>query len=95
MAPRVFRLPMPEGGDERSVVWYRHHNCGPGKALRAELGEDIDLLQFTVGLQGQGMPSNVPFEVLAADDCRACGAAVRAWFEWAAPRIWVPCRRSA
>lgn len=89
---QVFRVQRPEGGAERNVCYYRHHNCGTAKALKAAgvLDEDGDLLQFTIGLQGEGMPANIPFEVVSSNSCGGCGKAFRAMAVWVAPRIWTP-----
>jgi hypothetical protein len=90
MPSRVMRLPMPEGGAERDVWFDVHHNCPQGKALRVDLGEDVDLIEFPVGHAGMGIPGNTPFVVTAVNDCRACGKLLSKWFEWAAPRLFVP-----
>lgn len=96
MAARLFTLPMPEGGAEREVYWMVHHNCAQAKALKPALGDsDLDLVQFPVGLVGEGMPSGTPFEVSTTNPCDACGAYLRAWFQWSAPKfagpkLWTP-----
>lgn len=87
---RLQVLPRPEAGAEREVDWVTHHNCSQAKALRSELGDSIDELHFPVGLIGYEMPLGIPFEVMASDECRACGAYLRMWFEWSGPRLWVP-----
>lgn len=87
--PRVYDLPMPEGGAEREVYWMRHHNCAMARALKAELGDDdLDLVQFSVGLQGEGMPSGQVFIVESTNPCDACGKYLRARFRWQAPKVF-------
>lgn len=82
---------MPEGGAERDVTWLVHHNCGPAKALKGPLEDpDIDVLLFPIGLEGEGMPANTPFDVTCTEPCGACGALVGAWFEWSAPKLFLP-----
>ncbi len=81
---------MPEGGAEREVWFDAHHNCSQGIALRPDLGEDVDLLEFPVGHSGMEVPGNTAFVVASLGECRACGAQVQKWFEWAAPQIWTP-----
>lgn len=80
---RVNRLPIPEGGDERNVVWYRHHNCRNAKAFRVAMdNEDIDYMQFSVGSHGEGMPMGIPFRVTSTNPCGVCGEYPSMWFEW-------------
>lgn len=81
---RVYRVPMPEGGDERSVIWERLHGCKDAPYFRSALeDEEIDVLIFPVGLLGQGMPHSTPFVVVSGNPCGVCGKHVQAWFEWA------------
>jgi hypothetical protein len=87
----VVRLPRNEGGDDRDVLWSRHHGCKSALELRRALDDpDADLLLFPVGLAGYEMPSNVPFQVMAAHACKVCGSLTAIWAEWAAPQIWTP-----
>lgn len=87
---RLFTLPMPEAGSEREVYWMVHHNCDQAKALKRVVGEDCDLIQFSVGLVGAEMPAGVAFEVVSTNNCEACGKTLRAWFQWSAPKFWLP-----
>jgi hypothetical protein len=87
---RYIRLPRPEAGAERDVIWSVHHNCLMGKALRADMGEDIDELIFPVGLVGYEMPLGTPFKVDAADECRACGKYLAIIAEWIGPKLYLP-----
>ena len=84
-------VPRPEGGAERDVCFYIHHNCPSARAMRAALDNvHVDELQFSVGLVGWEMPLNTPFPVHASNACGVCGSQPAAWFEWAGPRIWTP-----
>lgn len=85
------RVQRPEGGDELDVCFYLHHNCPQAVALkRAGMDEDLDLLQFTVGLQGQGIPLDTPFVVYASNPCEGCGKYLQHWFEWGGQRVIAP-----
>lgn len=78
-----FTIPRPEGGNEHSVVFHRHHGCQNAKVFRSMMEDpDIDLLQFAVGLVGYEMPMGVPFMVTASNFCSVCGAQPSTWFEW-------------
>lgn len=82
MRARHTVLPQPEGGAERDVLWSVRHNCGEAQ-LREALGDSRnDNLIFPVGLAGWEVPQGVPFEVLSANECGACGVLTRQWFEW-------------
>lgn len=89
---RLFHVQRPEDeNDLLGICWLVNHNCEQAKALRAAVeDENLDLLQFSVGIIGYGMPLNVPFEVISTNECGACGKSLRAWFAWSGPRIWVP-----
>lgn len=79
----IYSLPMPEGGAEHGVVFHRHHGCQHAADFRAALDDrDVDLLQFSVGLAGSGLPSGVPFVVTSSNACPVCGSQPSAWFEW-------------
>lgn len=93
MAIRKIRLPRPEAGAERDVLWVTNHGCPQGKALRSSMGESVDEVHFPIGLIGWEMPLNVPFEVPASHECGACGAWLRILAEWGGPRLWTPWRR--
>lgn len=83
MSARLFTIPMPEGGAEREVCWMTHHSCLMARDAREILEDrDIDLVQFSVGLVGQGMPAGIPFEVTTTDECGVCGNWLKAWFQW-------------
>lgn len=88
------RLQRSEGGDDRGVLWGRHHNCRDAAAMRRALNDpDVDLIMFPVGLAGFEMPSEVPFEVKSGHACRVCGALTRIWATWSAPQtfaLWTP-----
>jgi hypothetical protein len=89
---KLVTLPMPEAGGERELGFYKHHNCRDAKAFRAALeDEDIDLLQWSVGIVGAEMPAWTPFEVVSTDICFVChrGPFVLQ-FQWSAPKLWVP-----
>lgn len=90
MAARLIDVPRPEGGAEHGVVWTVHHKCSPARALYADMGPDIDLVQFAVGLHGWEMPLFTPFVVEASNACDACGAQLSAWFQWTGARIILP-----
>lgn len=86
--PRLIEIRRPEGGAEREVMFLVHHKCAQSKALGAVLNdENIDLLQFPVGLVGWEMPLDVPFSVTSTNPCDACGADIGAWFVWRGSRI--------
>lgn len=88
---RTIRLPQPEAGAEREVIFMRRHGCPNAKFFRDGMEDDqIDLLVFPVGIYAADMPANTPFVVKAQNDCAVCGATVQAWFELYAPRIFVP-----
>lgn len=88
---RVIRLPMPEGGAEREVAFYRHHRCKNAAVFARSLeNPNVDRLQFSVGLFGEGMPTNTPFPVNSTNPCEVCGGYFTLWFEWAGPKIWIP-----
>lgn len=81
---------MPEGGAEREVAFYRHHNCKNSRHFREAMDDpNVDRLQFSVGLFGEGMPSGVAFTVNSTNPCGVCGAYASLWFAWSAPRIFL------
>lgn len=88
---RVRRVPMPEGGaEERDVYMDIHHNCPNAAAFRRAMEDpDIDMLEFNISSHGFGMPANTPFVVTATVPCRVCGVLPSAWFEWAAPKLYL------
>lgn len=84
------RIQMPEGGNERTVVWMRPHNCKNAKHFRAAFEDRfIDELEFAVGSHGEGMPMNVPFPVTSTNPCGVCGVYPTVWFEWTG-RLIIP-----
>lgn len=88
---RLFKLPRPEAGEEHGVVWLVHHSCRNAAAIRAAVDDpDVDLLQFSVGVHGYGMPLEVPFQVTSTNECSVCGKYIRAWFQWTGPRVITP-----
>ncbi len=90
MSTRVIYLPMPEGGAEREVDFYRHHNCKNAKEFKKALNNpNVDRLQFSVGLFGEGMPGNIPFIVNSTNPCDVCGNYFSLWFAWRAPMIFL------
>lgn len=91
MSTVYVKLPRNEGGDDRDILWSRHHNCKEAETMRAALGDpDADLILFPVGLAGYEMPSGVPFQVMAGHACRVCGAMLAMWVEWLAPKVFTP-----
>lgn len=94
MPRKVVKLRRPEGGAEHELVLHEHHRCSQGNALKFELGEEVDLLQFAVGLAGWEMPLDIPFPVFSTDECHACGAVVGLYFEWTGGHV-IETRRSS
>jgi hypothetical protein len=94
---KIFRLRRPEMGEEHGVVWFRHHGCPSAQAMKSALeDDDLDLLQWPVGLVGYGMPLNTPFAVETSNSCGVCGKSLTAWFEWTGAKVvnigglWTP-----
>lgn len=91
---QLITLPRPEGGAEHGVTWWARHGCAAARMYRdgqdVEDFEEIDRVLFPVGPAGWEMPAGVPFEVLSANPCDACGAYLRATFQWSSPKIWLP-----
>ena len=62
------------------------HECEKQRELEKLLGRveaaGKDAILFPVGVFGQGIPSNIPFECWATEPCEACGTLLRAWFSW-------------
>lgn len=85
---RLLRVPRPDEGDERDVIWSVRHRCAVGEAMFREFGEVADEINFPVGVQGWGMPSGIPFEVWAGHECPACGVHLRAWAQWESPTLF-------
>lgn len=93
----AIRIRRPEGGEEHGVVFTRRHACKNAAEFRAAFEDPyVDELQFAVGLHGWEVPVDIPFDVTATEPCAVCGALVKAWFEWYAPKVhagpdlWTP-----
>jgi hypothetical protein len=88
---RIIYLPMPEGGAEKEVVFYRHHMCKNSKEFKKAMDNpDVDRMQFSVGLFGEGMPPKVAFAVNSTNPCEVCGSYATLWFAWNAPMLFIP-----
>lgn len=61
--------------EETRVVRYARHGCD-GKQ------HGSDALIFPIGWNGQGMPRDVPFEVISTEPCGRCGSLVHVWAQW-------------
>lgn len=80
MGSHVFRCHRPYSTeDEAQVVRFWKHGCR-GRCARDEL-------LFPIGMFGQGMPLEVPFEVQSSEECAACGVIVKTWAQWTGGRI--------
>lgn len=85
--PRIRKVPRPEGGGDIRSVYTVPHRCDLGRSLRRAGMEDPDLLEFNLGAHGGHLPANATFDVGSTEPCPACGAVVRAWFQWVDPVV--------
>lgn len=79
----------------RDQMVMARHRCDPRKWVHlmqpdgtmdySKMGPDDDVLEFPVGIYGEGMPIGAAFQAVAV--CAACGDAKSAWFVWTGPLV--------